>query len=112
MYYNLKFNAGCLATRIGEQDKFEVICPPCGTTIGVMTGKEVSLAIMLTLGRGGVLCPACRATTCDFCGEQKDVYGRRIGESRELKLVCGECEKGMWGVVEMVNADWSEMPHF
>lgn len=49
--------------------RYEVFCNRCDVSIGVMCFRTIREAIFNTLGRGGVLCPSCRANTCDVCGE-------------------------------------------
>lgn len=61
------WGAGAMAWGAGGQN-YEVSCLQCCAYIGTMSGAQVSKAIMLTAGRGGVLCPDCREKTCDFCG--------------------------------------------
>lgn len=62
------FSAGVIAVEIGRGGVWDVFCNRCIDWIGEFTGDMVQRAIMSTLGRGGVLCPNCRAFTCDTCG--------------------------------------------
>lgn len=47
---------------------FVVFCNRCNFDLGSMDLPTIRSAIFSTLGRGGVLCPDCRACACDVCG--------------------------------------------
>ena len=91
----MQFRAGTLA----EQDrfgKFRVTCPICWVDMGTMSGETLQRAIMHNLDRGGVMCPECRHTTCDFCGitfdDKKELWpcDDELGELVSLQA-CLEC---------------------
>lgn len=54
-----------------------VRCFRCGKDIGTMTGPILSMALVATAHKGGVLCPICRAKACTECGLELDEGQRR-----------------------------------
>lgn len=69
MATNVGFTMGAVGTRF-PNGNWEVFCNRCDVSIGVMDSDTLTKAVFNTASRGGVLCPDCRAHTCDFCGLQ------------------------------------------
>lgn len=71
-----------------------VFCTRCGEEIGTMSGETLAKAVYFAHAKGGVLCPECRETSCDVCGNDLSgfagVFRCLICEQRILSFL----EKG------------------
>lgn len=67
------------------EGKVWVTCPRCNQDIGSMTPAILSQAMIRTAGRGGVICPDCRAKACKICGAE--LVDRDAG----LDKICWMC---------------------
>lgn len=97
------FEAGVITGQVAGGSNWEVFCNRCQESIGTMAATQVRDAIFSTLGRGGVLCPVCRASTCDMCGQPKEVERVTKGPGgREKMSICEGCMKYL-GELEMIG---------
>jgi hypothetical protein len=44
-----------------------VKCTDCGNSLGTMTGKSLTAAMLFGLSREGIKCPRCREISCPRC---------------------------------------------
>jgi hypothetical protein len=70
-----------------SRSEWYVWCHRCGKEIGTMRTNVLSLAMVRTAGRGGVLCPECRKKSCKICGEEIREDGN------EEKKLCFWCDQ-------------------
>lgn len=90
------FDVGVIAEeRFGGY--YEVFCNRCESSIGVMGFSTVRQAVFNTLARGGVLCPPCRAVTCDSCGN----------ETKEAQMV--ETYRGRLRLCSCCSMVWEDL---
>lgn len=87
------FIAAAYCVETGYGDRYEVFCTKCLLPFGTMHLVDITRAIIATLGRGGVLCPSCRKTTCDSCGKIEVVRPRGKKGSHAILQLCYECEE-------------------
>lgn len=85
------YQAGAMCFRLGQQ--WHVTCLNCCAWIGTMTSEQLCYAITRTRHRGGVLCPDCRAATCDRCGltVDKPEYLKQDVEKKGWERLCKTC---------------------
>lgn len=91
-----KFNSGVRAEHV-YRSIYKVFCNNCEVSIGTMDFRAVVEAVFDTLGRGGVLCPPCRKSTCDICGVYCADHGELSAHTGPKGLVrlCVICSSSM-----------------
>ncbi len=88
MTYALVINEG--------ENRYRLFCNQCRVDLGTVNGEAMTKALILTVSRGGVMCPGCRARYCEKCGNPNSCS----------PLVDGVCYFCLWETE--AEEDWLE----
>jgi len=101
-----------LVRALRSSDGWEVRCVRCDSKLGTFDEATLVEAMSATRLRGGVLCPTCRASSCEDCGQNASWKKHVPGAKRRCYSCNHWYEKAIEEVIGsevIVLSTWAEI---